>query len=163
MRVAALLDPEIAHPELAPEAIGPEEVRPPFVGRDDHVVRHFGGDPFALSPYARSVGPYGALVAIVEQLHPRSGAAIGQRFDVVHDGEKAVTRGAAVNRLGEGIFAGATGKAAELSAITSHGGANYRTKCSPSGGCLPRFASGGDLATQVHAVSDLRRAAHPAR
>ena len=81
--VAAELDPEVVHADHLAEALGPEEVRAALVERDDVVVVDLRQDPFLLAPDAGAVGPLGGLVAVLEELHPRLGAAVGQRLHVV--------------------------------------------------------------------------------
>ena len=83
VRVAAQLEPQIIHPDHLAETLRPEQVRPPFVQRHDVVVADLRQDPFLLAPDTGAVRPLVALVAVLEELHPRRGAALGQRRRVV--------------------------------------------------------------------------------
>src|SRR5207302_11494479 len=68
--VPTLLDPEVDQSELSSVTLRPEEVRSAFVERHDVRVVDVGRDPLLLPPNAAPERPGGALVAIVEKLHP---------------------------------------------------------------------------------------------
>ena len=121
VRVAAHLDPEILDPDRLAVALGPEDVGAALVHRDDVLVADFRTDPFLLAPDARAVRPRGALVAIVEEAHPRDRAAVPQGLDVVRDLQQLPAGGAVVNRLPDGMLAVAPGGAAKDGAVAAHG------------------------------------------
>jgi hypothetical protein len=81
--IAAKLQPEIVHSHDLAEPLGPEQVRAALIERDDVLVGDLRQDPLFLAPDARAVGPLGGLVAVLEELHPRFGTAVGQGLHVV--------------------------------------------------------------------------------
>ena len=79
VRVAAQLHPHLLDARCPrPKRSAQEQVRAALVHRDDVVVADLGAHPLLLAPDARAVRPRRALVALVEQPHPRRGAAIAQ-------------------------------------------------------------------------------------
>ena len=122
VRVAAHLDPEIVEAELAAVALGPEQVRAALVHRDDVLVAELGADPLLLAPDARAVRPRRALVALVEQAHPRRRRCDRRSASrSCDDLQQVAARRAVIDRLPDRVIAGAAGGAAEDGAVAAHG------------------------------------------
>ena len=102
--VAAELEPEVVHADELAEPLGPEEVGSAFVERDDVVVGDLRQDPFLFAPDARAIGPLGGLVTVLEELHPRLGAAVGEGLHVVLYFQQRIAGLAAINDLVERIL-----------------------------------------------------------
>ncbi len=148
VRVAAHLDPEILDPDRPAVALGPEDVGAALVHRDDVLVADLGTDPLLLAPDARAVRPRGALVAIVEEAHPRDRAAVPQGLDVVRDLQQLPAGGAVVDRLPDGMLAVAPGNAAKDGAVAGH----VRTCPTRASRDLTPLRSRGSLALLARAV-----------
>src|SRR5204863_585647 len=101
--------------------IGPEEVRAPFVHRHDIFVPQLRAHPLLLAPDPGAVRPGRALVPVVELLHPRVGAAIAKRIDVVHDLQQAATARTLIDRPPDGVVARTSGGAPKNGAVGGHG------------------------------------------
>src|SRR5439155_6538186 len=77
----------------------PEQVRAALVQADNVALVELWSDPLFFAPHPAAVWPRGALVAVVEQLHPRRRATRPQRVEVMRDFEQPVARGAAVQHV----------------------------------------------------------------
>ena len=96
-----------------------------------------GQHPLLLAPDRRAVRPRRALVAFVEQLHPRRRRRVAQRLDVVRHLEQIAARRAAVDGLLERVLAVAAGDAAE-DCVVGHGRVSGSGLQAPaSGACRP--------------------------
>ncbi len=120
MRIAAHLHPQVLDPEIPPVALRPEDVGAPFVHRHDVLVADVGADPFLLPPDPGAVGPGGALVAVVEQLHPLHRAPLAQGLAAVLDLQQVAARRTVVDRLPDGVIAPAARRTAKRGVIGTH-------------------------------------------
>ena len=122
VRVAAHLHPEILDTDRSRRSVRPRRCscRPRPSRRRSR--RESPGQIHSFLPQTPGpVRPRGALVAIVEQAHPRHRAAMPQRVDVVRDLQQLAAGRAVIDRLPDGVLAVASGNATKDGSIVAHG------------------------------------------